>query len=64
MTMHTEELKKLRGTHDQTMRCGIITAMFGTARRDGQTPTEQFLEWIIMWSEEAHLYRRIEQPKE
>jgi hypothetical protein len=43
----TMKLKDLRGAHDQTMRCGIVTALFGTEYRDGKSPTEQFLEWMI-----------------
>lgn len=41
-------LKSLRGEHDQTMRCGTIKAIFGTKKVNGQTPTQRFLEFMIL----------------
>lgn len=38
------ELESLRGTQDQTMRCGVIRIFHGTNKVDGMTPTERFLE--------------------
>jgi hypothetical protein len=38
------ELKALRGTQDQTMRCGVIRILYGEYKRSGRTPTERFLE--------------------
>lgn len=45
--MKSDELKKLRGTQDQTMRCGIVTVLMGTLHVNGKTPTERFLELMI-----------------
>jgi hypothetical protein len=53
--MKSLELKKLRGSHDQTMRCGIVEVICGDQRIDGKTPTDRFLELMIM---QAEVYER------
>lgn len=45
--MKSTELKKLRGTHDQTMRCGIVDVVMGTLRVNDLSPTARFLELMI-----------------
>jgi hypothetical protein len=54
-----ERLESLRGAQDQTMRCGVISAIYGTKHRNGLTPTAQFLEDQIAQAREARRFAQV-----